>query len=711
MAPKKKKPLDPKDKDLVKNIAEEGDVPPKPKTKKRGFPVAPPEETALPPEEAAEPPAEGTPEEEAPEGETGTGIKKETEEDTKAAADLELETEIDDNFKLAWESERDWIEEAKEDIKFKAGVQWSDEDKQILKLQKRPALTFNKIKAIIKLVTGHFIQNSARIQVSPEGGEDQRFSDVADRILQHVDENSSLEFNMGYLFAGGQTTGRGHIELHLDYENDPIFGQLKSIYHGRPGVILMDPRGSAYDLNQDRQFGFKLIKKTKAELKDLYPDKAAEIDEISMDTENPGITPGEEGDANNYGKDPNSTTIGINKTKPESLQKAGIGQWWVKEYWRFKRVSKHYVYFVIGGDMPEFDTKEEAEAEAEKRKAKHVEEGGFEDQFETIIKERRKKEMHVAIRCGGIILTDGKSPFEPHYTGFPFFQNIADWTPEAENLVEAVQGIVRCLKDPQREKNKARSQFLHIINTAANSGWIIDEDAMDPARIDELKSFGSMPGLVVQKKTGTSVQKIEPTPAPMAQQIREKAANDDFKEVSGINSDLLAMDESANPSGKAIALRIRQAITILEPDFRNFRLTKKLLGTAIVQMIPTLFDVRKVKKVLGENFMANNKVDDAYIKSFLIQIEDLKYNVKIAEQGDTKTNREETLETLMKLVEKGMQIPFEVLAEFMSNIPNKQEVINKITAYQQQQAQMAQALAASKGGPAGATPGAPPPGA
>jgi hypothetical protein len=120
-------------------------------------------------------------------------------------------------------------------------------------------------------------------------------------------------------------------------------------------------------------------------------------------------------------------------------------------------VSKHYAYFVIGGDMPEFDTKEEAEAEVAKRKAAYVDAGGFETQFEAIMRERRRKEMHVAVRCGGQVLADGKSPFEPHYSGFPIFQFIADWTPEAEKMVEAVQGLVRCLKDPQREKNKARS--------------------------------------------------------------------------------------------------------------------------------------------------------------------------------------------------------------------------------------------------------------
>lgn len=639
--------------------------------------------------------------------------KKSDEEKAKEAKESEqdLKDEIDSNFKLAYNSAREWIEAAKEDVEFKTGTQWTAEEKAILSSQGRPAMTFNKIKAIVELLQGHFIQNSNRIQVAPEGGEDQKFSAVSDRIMDHLDEQSSLDFNLGYQFAGGETTGRTFMELLLNYEKDPIFGELKSIYHGKPGVIFPDPRGSSYDLNEDREFVFKVVKKTKSWLKKNYQNKTEEIDAITTDSENPNIdTLGVEGDQNNYGVDKGRSQTGINRSAfSDADTKLSLRQWHVKEYWRNKYVDKWFVYFVDKGDMPKFDSEAEANAEIQKRKAAYLAEGGDEAMWRPVIRKRKRNEMWVAIRCGGAILADGKSPFEPHYSGFPFFQFIAKWTPEAEKDVDIMQGIVRSLKDPQREKNKARSQFLHIINTAANSGWIIDEDALSPEQKTQLKTFGSTPGIIIQKKQGREVNRIEPVAAPMAQSIREKAADDDFKEVSGVNADLLAVDESSNPSGRAIALRIRQAITILEPDFRNFRYTKKLLGTAIMKMVPTLFDESKLKKVLGSEFMKTNGIwdpekneaDNVYLKSFLIQIEDLKYNVRIAEQGDTKTLREETFENLLSMLEKGVQLPFEVLAEFM-NIPNKQELLKKVTAFQQQQAANAMAAAQAKKNGAGA---------
>jgi hypothetical protein len=382
---------------------------------------------------------------------------------------------------------------------------------------------------------------------------------------------------------------------------------------------------------------------------------------------------------------------------PEPFPNVETAHLFVKEYWRFKYVEKWFVYFVDKGDMPRFDSEEIAKAEIERRRLIYVQEGGDEAQWNTILKKRKVREMHVAVRCGGKILTDGLSPFEPDYAGFPFFQYIADWTPEAEKQVDAVQGIVRCLKDAQREKNKARSQFLHIINTAANSGWIMDTNTMDPAQKEELKKFGSTPGIVIEANPNTRLERIDPVGAPVAQTIREKAADDSFKEVSGVNADLLAVDESSNPSGKAIALRIRQAITILEPDFRNFRYTKKLVGTCIVQILPTLFDVPKLQKILGEAFMKNNGIDAIFLKRFLIQIEDLRYNVRIAEHGDTKTMREETFEDLMQMLQSGIQLPFEILADFMT-LPNKAEIVKKVQAYQaQQQAAAAQAALMKNG--------------
>lgn len=672
----------------------------------------------LEPQQAPEPPAETEPE---PMQRASTkidlsessGIKKKTEDQTSAeSADAieELKQEIDDNFAVAYEAKKDWLETAKEDIDFKNGKQWTEEDSATLRGQNRPVLTFNQIKPIVKLITGHLIQNNARITVTPEGGEDQQFSDVSDKLIDFIDEEAQLNFNLGYQFQGGETCGRGWIEFYYDYSEDPIFGQLRSQYLSY-SQVFDDPNGTAYDLNRDRAYIFKVVKKTKAQLKELCPKKVDVIEGLTDDTEarlmsQTGPT-AIEGDANNYGLDKRKSRTGLNTPDPGPLDKSGKNKVFTTlEYWRVKYVDKWCVYFADKGDMPLFDSEDEANAEIEKRRAEFEAAGGPAEEWITKTVKRKRREMWVAIKAGGELLADGKSPMEPSYNGYPFFQFIADWSPEADNENERIMGMVRALKDPQREKNKARSQYLHILNTSANSGWIIDDDAMADDKKQQLRDFGAVPGIVVQKKRGSEVTKISPTDPSYAQQLREKAASDDFKTVSGINADLMSVDTSNAPSGKAIALRIRQAITILEPDFRNFRYTKKLIGQFLFKVIPTLFDVAKIKKVLGVNYLQGAGIDDTHLKAYLITLEDGRYNVRIAEHGDTKTLREETFEDLMNMVSNGMPIPFEIMADFMT-FPNKDEVIKKVQANQAQQQQAAIAAASAKAGSKGGAPGMP----
>jgi hypothetical protein len=304
--------------------------------------------------------------------------------------------------------------------------------------------------------------------------------------------------------------------------------------------------------------------------------------------------------------------------------------------------------------------------------------------------------MFYAATAAGELLSEkeDKSPFEPFYHDFPYFTFVAKYKPSAEGEDQKNRGIVRNLKDPQKDHNKSRSQFLHILNTSANSGWVGDKDALTPEAWKDLAKMGSTPGVTIQKKPGSILEKIQPAmPSAGHLQIFEVSAQD-IKEISGINADALAIQDKTT-SGRAIALRIKQATTILSPIFRNYRFTKELVGTAIFSMIPHIFDVPEIRKVVGQEFMQANGIDDGFLTAFLQQIADGKYDINITEADNSATVRQETFDALMEMVKGGMQIPPDVLLEF-SSIPNVKEVSEKITAYQQKM------MAANAGPGAGA---------
>lgn len=644
-----------------------------------------------------------------------TGVEKDAEPEAGTGFnDDELRSEIDRNLQYAVKAKASWMDVAKEDIEFCLGEQWTEQEKNDLVNARRQPLVFNKIKPMVQLVTGHLIQNKARIQAFPEGGEDELFTEVMDRAIDHIDKVSHLNYKLSHLFGSAERAGESWLEFHIDYEEDPIFGQLQIPNLG-PFKIFMDPSSTEYDLS-DASFGFKVVKLSRGKLKQLYPDKAAQIDQYADDfyssvIQNIQNVPS--GDESDYGNDPIVPRGGQVSGSDEQLE-GDLKDCTTVEYWKREYVERYFAYFVEDGSYEEFDTEEEAKAEVARRQraeaTRRQEEMSMILQkkagapvpppmlaidpstvkIEHAIRKRRVKKMKVAVVVGSIFLTDGlvDSPFEPHYSGFPFFRHIAEYYPDADKPELRVQSMVRSLKDPQREVNKARSQYLHILNTSANSGWIGDDDALTEAQWEEVRQFGAVPGITIRKKRGTQLDRIHPVEPSMAQQVREKSATNDFKEVSGLNADMLAMDQSANPSGKAIALRIRQAITILQTSFENFRFTKMMIGDFLFSIIPVMFDAAKLEKVLGQKFMAENQLNRAMIQTYLTMIEDGKYNVQISEAGAPDTLRAETFEDIMELVKSGMPFPPDMVIEFM-NIPNKTEMVNRLKEYQQQAAQAA----------------------
>lgn len=601
----------------------------------------------------------------------------------------EMKNEIIRNFKRCRNFYEDWEKEAKHDYRFALGDQWTSEEIEELKKQGRPAMTFNRIRPIINIVSGYQRDNSARIKVNPEGGEDKVFSDVMDRLVKAIDKWSHLSFKSGYWFDDGLYCGKGWIEAIMSYSNDPIRGTLE-FKQRTPYQILHDPDFREYDLNDGCGYLIKVVRLTKAQLKSLYPHKKKVISGFVKDNDDDvengaGLLDDRDMDPqdDNYGND-----------RPFSYQKTsagndddthgGDGKFTLKEYWRHKYVTKYFVVDSESSEPRKFDTEEQAQAFSDGQ-------GGGN------IIGRTVPEMWVRAYACGFILQDEKSPFEPFYSGYPFFRFLSDWAPNAEEEKWRVQGVTRPLKDPQKEKNKAKSQYLHTINTQANSGWIGDDDALTDEGWWQLEQMGSKPGIVVKKKPGKELREIQPKALNQSQIVREEQADGEFKQISNINPDLMGL-QSDSSSGKAMSIRIKQAVLALARLFFNYRYSKEIMGLFILQMVPMLFDVKKAKRVIGMDFIKKavdpekypNGLSDGVLEGFLKMVKDNKYDVLVTEADSNSTMRFETFQELSELLKAGAPIPIELLIDYM-DLPNSKEIKDQIA---QQRQQMAEAEAA-----------------
>lgn len=605
----------------------------------------------------------------------------------------DLKLEIYYRYKACTKFYDKWETEAKEDYAFGLGDQWLLADRQALHEQMRPCLTFNRIKPIIGIVSGYQRENSARIKVNPEGGEDKIFSDVMDKTLTFIDKVSHLSYRLGYLFDDGLYCGKGWIEASITYDKDPIKGEL-NFKQLTPYQIKVDPDCMDYDINDSAQYCFKVVRLTKEKLKFLYPGKKKLIEGFVKDNDD-SIVNGSgmfvEGDKDDYANRPNKTTVVKHQADTVDDEDFERDQkFTVKEYWHLKTVTKYYVVEKETGEPQRFDTKEEAEAFV-------ITQGNGMDGLPMKVIDRETSEMWVAALCCGFILQDEKSPFEPFYTGFPFFRYMAEWTPNADSELLRVQGFVRQLKDPQREKNKSKSQNLHILNTQANSGWIADDDSLTAEGFKQLEEMGSKPGLVIRKRTGKEIREIMPKGPNVGHLQREQQADEEFKQISGVNPDLMGLQEGTE-SGKAIALRVKQAILSLVRLFSNFRYTKECLGKFILQMVPMLFDSKKLMKILGPQFLMANGLNEGSLMAMLTIIKDNKYDVLITESDHNSTLRYETFNQLVELTKAGLPIPPTLIIDYM-DLSNGEEVKQQMAAEQERQMQMQMMGQAMKGQP------------
>ena len=259
----------------------------------------------------------------------------------------DLRSEIRDRFKYATEHVKDWDEIAKEDMAFGLGDQWKADELTALKDAARPALTFNRIKPIISIISGYQRENSSRIKVNPEGGEDRVFSEVMDRVLKHVDKVSHLGYKMSYWFDDGLYTGKGWLEAVLTYENDPIRGELRFLQRS-PYQVLVDPDFNEYDLNEwpRAQYVFKVVRLSRELLKQLYPEKVKLINGFVTDTDDIVVNGAgvlQEGGDDDYGNRPNVTTVVKRSDLDEESGLKQDNKFTVKEYWRPKLVERFFV--------------------------------------------------------------------------------------------------------------------------------------------------------------------------------------------------------------------------------------------------------------------------------------------------------------------------------------------------------------------------------
>lgn len=599
------------------------------------------------------------------------------------------------DFAVAYKAQAKLNKEMKKDLEFALGKQWDEEDVRRLKDAHITPLTINKIRPMIKIISGIERQNRSDYLAYPQGGEDSLIAEVVTHLLKHVVNVSRADRKLSDSFKEGMTCGLCYLEPYIDYTYDLINGELK-IRKVSATRIYSDPNGEEYDLS-DRRYLIKFTPGlTKDQLLQIFPDKEKDIEEMGRAKVDLAKL-AESADDNIQGLDYPPLS--------EAKNDEGDGDFDLVEHYYRKLVKKFIVVSKATGEMAEFEKKDEADSAAAQMQ-------------DAVIFEKNIPEMYFCQVVGDKKFYEGKAWCYPRWKDFPFIPFIAEYMPvdiDDEDL--KIQGITRGLRDLQVELNKRRVQEMVLLNTSINSALAVPKGALDSTNKAIVKEHGSAPGLMFEYDP-TVAPNSPPnswrmTPTPLSQAHAQLAAENaqDIQECSGINPSLLANDSNSD-SGRAILLKQKQGMVMIQESLDNYSDTKKLLGRFILSQLGEIFTVELAVKVLGDRFIADNfqkpavdemgnpvtkadgnfemTVDQQEVGMIINKIlnDSLlgKFDVSIGEGTYNETAKYANFSMLMDMSSKGIPIPPEVvIEESMLSDAQKKKITGAIEQAQQMQ--------------------------
>ena len=469
----------------------------------------------------------------------------------------------------------DYVDLAKKCDAYYRGEQWDEFDMQQLDDQGRPALTINTILPTVNAVLAEQSTKKADIQFKPRGGGNQDVADVLTKVYAQISDNNKLDWMEAQVFSDGLIQDRGWFDVRVDFD-DHVNGEVR-IESKDPLDILIDPDAKHYDPRTWNEI-FETKWMSLDEIEETYGQKEADQLRLLAET---GTTLG--ADSMDFEEERYGDTDEYNYGQqypgdPENARALRSIRVIERQYYRLKDCM-YYVDPVTGDKrlVPYNWTKKKRE--------------GFADQFGLDIIEKKMRKVRWTVSADTVILFDDWSPYE-HFTLVPFFPYFRRGKPF---------GMVRNLLSPQEQLNKITSQELHIVNTTANSGWIVEGGSLSGMTADDLEEHGAETGLVLEYNRGsTPPAKIQANQIPTGlDRIGQKAARN-IKEISGITDAMLGLD-SPEVSGVAINAKQNRGSMLLQVPLDNLAKTRQYLAEKILQLVQSYYTEERIIQITDES--------------------------------------------------------------------------------------------------------------
>lgn len=556
-------------------------------------------------------------------------------------------------FQQARDSGHDiFVRKADKCEQFYRGEQWDQIAKAKLEQQRRPALTINKIKPAVDNVLGEQIRNRAETMFRPRGGKNDDVAQALQKVYKQISDNNKLTWKRSDMFADGVITSRGFLDVRIDY-TDSQQGEVK-ITGVNPKNVVIDPDADSYD---PCDWSDVMVSKwfTADDISVMYNEADAKILRHRDATYAYGA------DAVDFYRDrfgmrrPPLYTGNFDQT--EVLRNIRV----IDRQYRVLDKQKHFVERETG------DMRAIPEDFDRNRIAWFVEKFGF------AVTNKLVRRIRWTVIADNVVLHDDWSPYKnftivPYFPGFRYGQTI---------------GLVENLTSPQENLNKVRSQELHVVNTTANSGWKIKTGVLVGMTMEELQAKGAETGLALEVNGDPEkdVVKIQPNTMPTGLDRISYKAEEDIKNISGVNDSMVGQDRE-DVAAKAIQAKKQSGTTNLVKPMDNLTRTDYILARCVLDLVQDFYTEERLITITNddaertqEQLTVNQVTAEGRIVNDLTMGE---YDIIVTSVPMRETQEDSQFEQALAMRELGVAIPDTVLIQ-NSRLENKSELIKQVT--------------------------------
>jgi len=532
----------------------------------------------------------------------------------------DLLAEARQRFQIAEEAIAMQHQLARDDLDFKAGKQWPEQIKIARESENRPCLVINRMPQFVRQVTNDMRQNRPSVRVSPvDSDADPEVAEVLEGLIRHIESVSNADIAYDHAFEFMAITGGpAYIRVDLEYPSEESFSQeirinkVPNHFSVFMGPHAQDPTGA------DAEWVIAVIDMSKDEFKRRFPNaETASLQTFdSIGNKFPGWA--------------TSDTIRV------------------AEYWYKEPETKVIVRLDDGTIMSEDDLDETTSGRViDRRKV-------------------TKQRVKWVLMSANEILDRGDD-----YPGkyIPIVRVVGE-----EYILDNHKlygGVIRFAKDAQRAYNYWTSAETEAIALAPKAPFIAEAGQIEGFeniwRNLNRKNYAVLPyrGVAINDQLVPPPTRLQAEPPIQAISLAKMQAADDMKATTGIFDAALGA-RSNEVSGRAILARQRESDVANFHLMDNFARSIRQVGRIIIDLIPYVYDVPKVVRILGQDYqpkavavqssvgMGTQPPEKPVISEGIQKIYDVgvgTYDVVVSTGPSYTTKRQEAVEAMLQLTQ------------------------------------------------------------